>query len=72
MSPEQYEIDTRVMLAEFKVEVKDDIKYLIGKIDSLDVDVTNHLMHRLPTWATLYVSLLSVLVGGLVIGILTK
>lgn len=67
-----YGEDTRKMLDEFKSDVKDQMAYLINKIDGMDTRVNNHLMHRLPTWATLYISLLSALVGGLVIGILTK
>lgn len=60
-----YELDTRKMLENLERDVKDDMKYIINKVDDLSTKVTNHLMHRLPTWATMYISFLSIIVGGL-------
>lgn len=69
---EQFELDTRQMLYDFKKDVKEDIALVAFKVDKFHeelatfrVEVTNHLAHRLQPWVTIVITVLGTIIGFL-------
>ncbi len=71
VEPNDYEKDTRAMVAELRQMINDDFKFLNQAIESLRTLVTNHLMHSFSPTATVIISLLTGLLG-VAIGALSK
>ncbi len=69
MAPSEYEEDTRGLVVDFKAAVhreldnfKIDISTRLGQVET---NITNHLAHRLPTWASVVFALLTCALGVL-------
>ncbi len=70
MEISEYERDTRAMLQDFKKDVQGAIKELDADIKEIRKLVTNELMHRYPAWITLFVSLMTGIIGALLSAVL--
>jgi len=66
MAANDYEESTREMLC----ILRDEIRVFKTDFDNFKREVTNHLAHRLPLWASMFMSALTFVVGLLVTAIL--
>ncbi len=62
--------ENRVMINGIQKDIRD-IKSSIGKLFTKTDEVTNHLSNRLPTWATITITLLGMVVTGLIVAFVT-
>jgi len=57
------------------IDMKEDVNRIVNKLDGIEIKITelfNHQSSRLPTWATLIITLLSSAVVGLGVYFLTR
>ncbi len=67
MAPEDYEKDTREMLSRFEITMRSDFSDFKGEIRAdlahIQTNLTNHLAHRLPAWASVVFAILTMAIG---------